>query len=248
MIILFFAVFIVFVGLIVYGFVVKRKREEAMADLAAQKGWMPLGNQPDGLRQYLPLYLQGLGEGGFVFQNGFTHYTDAFDMAYQATINDAQIVFFQYQYTEYYFEFDPVTNQQHERSETHYFIVVNAAVGNTMPVVLLLHHSFLSKLTSFSEHTGLQSLSLEGDFNKYFDTYITPDSQVDALTLLTPDTMELVINAANGASMQIAGQSIVLSFEKKYLTPNVIEPVLDGMTKLITNISNKAESRLQDTE
>lgn len=242
-----FIIFIVvFIALAVFGILQKKRREKAMADLAAQRGWTALGNSPATLGQYLPQYLQGLGQDGFGFRGGFTRTSVDYDMAYQAKVGGNDVVFFQYQYTEYYYDFDPQTGTQQERSETHYFIVLSAALVRTLPTILLLHHSFLSKLATFGEHTGLQSLSLEGDFNQHFDTYITPDSQVEALSLLTPDTMELVANAANGASMQIYGQAITLSFENKVLTPEVIQPVLDQMAKLIANIMSKAESRLQE--
>lgn len=243
--ILFIGFFIVVVGLIAYGLMAKRKREKAMAELASQNGWAPLGNQGELLYQYLPQYLQGLGQGGYSFRNTFNRTTDSYDMAYQANIDDREVVFFQYQYTEYYFEYDPVSHEERETSETHSFIIINVAIAKTLPTVLLIHHNLLSRLTSFTEHIGMQSLSLEGDFNKYFDTYITPNGQIEALSLLTPDTMELVINVANGASMQITDQSITMSFENKQLSPKVIEPVIENMTKLVANILGKAQSELQ---
>lgn len=242
---IFIGVFLLIMAVIVYSFVAKRKREQAMAAYAAQHGWTALDNRAEVLQQYLPRYLQGLGQNGFSFQVGMSRTTESYDMAYQAVIEGHQTVIFQYQYTEYYSTYDAATQQQQEQSTTHYFTVINTTLPVTLPTILLLHHNFISKLATMGDHNGLQAINLEGDFNKYFDMYITPNSQTEALSLLTPDTMELFVNIANGASAQISGESIVLTIENKYLTPQVIEPVLGGISKLFANILNKAQSRLQ---
>jgi hypothetical protein len=241
----FLIIIMLFVAITVYGVLANRRREQAMAALATQRGWTALGNQASTLRLYLPQYLQGLGQNGLTFSSSTTNTTESYDMAYEATVGNTKVVFFQYQYTEYFSGYDASTHQQQETSQTHYFIVLNTTLSRSLPTILLLHHSFISKLTSFGQHSGLQPIALEGDFNKHFDTYITPNSQAEALSLLTPDTMELVIAAASNASVQFSGESMTLSFENKILKAAVIEPVLTQTEKLITNILGKAQSRLQ---
>ena len=239
----FAVIFILFVALTIYVVLAKKRREKAMAEFAIQHGWTPV-NDPSSLYQYLPQYLQGLGQNGYGFRGDFTRTINSFDMAYQANMNNIPSVFFQYTYTEYYFDYDPATNQQRETAESHSFTVVNASLSNMVPTILLLHHSFISKLATIGQHTGLQSVSLEGDFNKIFDTYITPNGQDEALSLLSPETMELVVSAGRNASIQLAGQALVFSSEVEPLNPSTIEPLLENIGKLVANINSKPQSEL----
>lgn len=47
-----------------------------------------------------------------------------------------------------------------------------------------------------------QTLSLEGDFDSYFTTYCPPEYERDALYLLTPDFMRLLIDYASGYDVE----------------------------------------------
>jgi hypothetical protein len=46
---------------------------------------------------------------------------------------------------------------------------------------------------SLRAHGYTQKIELEGDFDKYFQVFIKPDTQVEVLTILTPDFMELIM-------------------------------------------------------
>ncbi len=112
----------------------------------------------------------------------------------------------------------------------------------TEPGILLLHHSFLSKLTNFGASSGLQKISLEGNFDSSYDTYIVPNSQDDALSLLTPDVMQDVMAIAGTqkyVSMQFGGPAIVMSFENQILTPEFIVPVLEEVATLLQKLDIK---------
>ncbi|MGH7241737.1 MAG: hypothetical protein ACREGB_05565, partial [Candidatus Saccharimonadales bacterium] len=167
------------VGFIVWGFVRKRKQEKAMADAATTNGWTPLSPDLATLGQYVPQYLQDM-------RAIRTNY----DMAYSAKAADYEIIFFQYSYTIVEQTYNAQTNQEERHDVTYTFAVMTAKLKATWPKLLLLHHSFMSKIANFTDHFGLQALSLEGNFNDQFDCYITPNTQVQALSLLTPDVME----------------------------------------------------------
>lgn len=237
-------VVLAFVGLIVYGIISKRKREQAMAALAAKNGWTALGNDEVTLSGYLPEFVRMLGQQGYGF-GSFNRNTVSYDMAYQATAGSHKAVFFQYQYTEYRRSADPNTP---DTSTTYTFTVLNLAMPVAEPTILLLHHSFLSKLANFGLHHGLQKLSLEGDFNDTYDTYIQPNDQVNALSLLTPDVMEDVEALAGTkaqASLQIGGQSVIISFENQMLTPEFIEPLMAQVATLLAKLDAKPRAILE---
>jgi len=235
---------IVIIGAIVYGILSKRHRQQAMAALAAQKGWTALSNDDATLSSYLPTYIRMLGQQNFGMSN-FSRTTSAYDMAYQANISGHSAVLFQYQYTEYSQNIDP---QQPAQSTVCYFTVLSLAMPVAEPTIMLLHHNFLSKLNNFGLHQNLEKINLEGDFNQYYDTYIAPNSQVEALSLLTPDVMELVTALAGSqthASLQISGPSLIISFENQLLTPEFIEPLLAQLTALLAKLDTKPRAVLQ---
>ncbi|MEO6761538.1 MAG: hypothetical protein ABI220_04160 [Candidatus Saccharimonadales bacterium] len=243
-VIVFLVAAVIFAGLFAYRVISKRKREQAMATLAAKNGWTALANDAAALNGYLPGYILGLGQQGYGFGD-FTSSSESYDMAYQAIVGTNQAVFFQYIYTEYHQSFN---QDQQETSDTHTFTVINVAMPVSEPVIMLLHHSFISKMANFGLHSGLQKLSLEGDFNQAYDTYITPHDEVNALSLLTPDVMELVEalagNRAN-ASMQLRGQSLIISFERSLLIPEIIEPLLAQISTLLAKLDTKPQVALQ---
>jgi len=181
---------IAFIGLITYGIISQRKRREAMQALASKNGWTPLSNDESTLLQYLPQYIQLLGQQSYGF-GGYTRTNSSYDMAYKAAIGSHTAVVFQYTYTEYHQSADP---EQSEQSTTTCFSILNISLPVVEPTVLLLHHSFASKLINFGLHNGLQKINLEGNFNQYYDTYISPNGQVEALSVFTPD----IIGASNG--------------------------------------------------
>lgn len=224
---------------IVYAVIAKRKREKAMAETAAQQGWTALSNDTASLAPYLPQYIQMLGQQNYGLSGSFSRSHVSYDMAYRAAVANHSVVFFQYEYTEYNRNIDP---NQPESSTTCYFTIVHATMPTSLPTVLLLHHTFLSKLVNFGLHAGLQKIDLEGNFNDSYDTYITPGGQVEALSLLTPDVMEDVMALAGSqkyVSMQLAGQAIAMSFENQTLTPEFIVPVLQQVATVLQKIDAK---------
>lgn len=220
--ILFILFFVAFVGVIGYGFIRRSKQRKAMAAWAVKNGWQPLQLSDGVLEGYLPDYLQGAGD------------SRGYDMAYSGTYKNAPLVLFQYNYT--------VRSQDsdgRDTSTTYYYAVVSTTVKQTWPKLLLMHHSFLSKITGFLNHLGLQPLSLEGNFNDHFDCYITKDTQIQALSLLTPDTMQIIQDNFPKASLQVNGQQVTMSLETNKFSPEYVTTLLNHMAALVNEINAK---------
>jgi hypothetical protein len=66
-----------------------------------------------------------------------------------------------------------------------------------LPAFVLRKHKLLQILEeegeSLQSHGYTEKVELEGDFDSYFQVFIRPDSQIEVLTILTPDVMELVM-------------------------------------------------------
>jgi len=160
-------------------------------------------------------------------------------MAYRAVIDGVTIVFFQYQYTEQQMEYNAESHTEEQRSVTYTFTIINAEINKTVPAILLLHHSLLSKLASLGEHSGMQQLQLEGDFNKHFDCYITPNDQVNALSLLAPDVMAQLIDKLPDASVEFTGRSMGISLAAVLLEADKIGPLLNNTVSVVKSIENR---------
>lgn len=226
-VIVFAVFFIAVIGVLVYSIVAKHKREQAMAAYVAQQGWTALGNNISDLSQYLPSYLLNRGQ------------NPTFDMAYRATVDGTTLNFFQYCYTEYRQDYDPQTHTAQQRAQQYYFTVVQAPLAHPQPTVVLLHHTLLGKFADIGEHSGLTRLTLEGDFNKDFDTYMTPNGQVETLSLLTPDIMQLLQAGNTKASLSIGGQSLSMSVETSNLSPKTIMPLLQYVAAVVKKADAK---------
>lgn len=55
-----------------------------------------------------------------------------------------------------------------------------------------------------------QKLSLEGDFNKYFDLYAEKDMQIETLSFLTPDVMAQFIDNAQNYDIEAYGNTVAI--------------------------------------
>ncbi|HWB38835.1 MAG TPA: hypothetical protein VG604_01185 [Candidatus Saccharimonadales bacterium] len=232
-----------------------RKREEAMAAFALQQGWTPLGNDAATLTQYLPSYLRqaasmatsnatALNLNSILLNSlsGSDSRID-FDMAYQANIDQVTLVFFQYQITEYTHSRNPRTGSEETHSHTTTYVVICAGLNKVQPNVLLLHHSLLSKFDDIGKHGGMQQLHLEGDFNKEYDTYTVPHGEVDALTLLTPDVMAMLMDQLEKTSLQFNGQAMMLSMETGNLNPKMIMPLLNSVVAIVRKVDHLPDSK-----
>jgi len=69
-----------------------------------------------------------------------------------------------------------------------YHLILHMDIKHTVPTMVLdyLPNNKFQK----SRRTKLNRIQLEGDFNSYFELWIAPGSQIDALSIFTPDIME----------------------------------------------------------
>ena len=219
------------VALIVYSIRRTIQNRKALAALAVAQGWTALPADSSALYGYLPKYLQNHGE------------RQSYDTAYQATVEGIPVTFFHFQYIDFVEEYDEQTQAMQRREQSHDFNVFHATMTESYPSVLLLKHGLLSRLANLDESWGMQHINLEGDFNKHFDVYITKGTQIEALTLLTPEVMVQMMDTASKASFQCVGQSLIMSFEEGMLTPDKATNGIKILTDLVKNIENKTTSQ-----
>jgi len=71
-----------------------------------------------------------------------------------------------------------------------------------------------------------QEVALEGDFNKYFTLYMPAGSAAGALTLLSPDVMQTLIDQARQYDLEIAGYEVAVIAQGLSFTRNNFESLL----------------------
>ena len=72
-----------------------------------------------------------------------------------------------------------------------------------------------------------QVQSLEGDFDKYFTLYTQDGSQADALYVLTPDVMALLIDYASDYDIEIAGNHIYFYARQFDLSESLVRQLFE---------------------
>ncbi len=126
-----------------------------------------------------------LGLTGFIFSIGRDQiYKDVVSGTYQKW----PFLLFMFEYTVGY-----------GRTSHNYDRAVMAVNFNTpLPAFVLRRHKMFQLLEeegeSLKSYNYTEKITLEGDFADHFEVYIRPNSQVDVLTILTPDVMQLLVN------------------------------------------------------
>lgn len=93
---------------------------------------------------------------------------------------------------------------------SHGFIRIE--LEREVPHVLLIARRGRHRSPLPVEIIGRQFLSLEGDFDRHFTTYASEDFKRDALYILTPDPMALLIDEARDADVEFVDRAVFFYF------------------------------------
>jgi hypothetical protein len=72
-----------------------------------------------------------------------------------------------------------------------------------------------------------EKLPLEGDFAQYFDFYAPAGLQVDALTVLAPNFMEILKSSAASFDVEFYGDQMILLTREPIYTPQAMQSAVD---------------------
>lgn len=75
-----------------------------------------------------------------------------------------------------------------------------------------------------------QKLSLEGDFARHYDFYAPLGLQVHSLTVLAPNFMQLLIDAAPHFDVEIYGNELVMVTRDQLYSPQVMQAAIEALT------------------
>ncbi|MFF1876009.1 hypothetical protein, partial [Kitasatospora herbaricolor] len=92
-----------------------------------------------------------------------------------------------------------------------------------------------------AEFSRSQRLSLEGDFDRYFTLYCPKDYERDALYLLTPDLMALLIDEAQDFDVEIVDDWMFVYASRSL---DLADPAVAGrMFRILSTVGAKATGR-----
>jgi hypothetical protein len=127
-------------------------------------------------------------------------------------------------------------NEINGKGLPHDYTAVRVPLPAAVPhIVLFNDHTHMRVQTGFDQ---AQKVQLEGNFNSYFTMEIEAGTQVDALTIITPDVMQVMIADESHEDIEIAGRALyfVVASDKRdaltvkqlltsaaALTPQIIE-------------------------
>ncbi|CAN5168093.1 hypothetical protein BH09PAT3_BH09PAT3_0080 [soil metagenome] len=105
--------------------------------------------------------------------------------------------------------------------------VIRVKLPALFPQLVLDSHANNSGLSSnmnVSFDTS-QRVSLEGDFDKYFNFFVPKGLQIDALSVLAPNFMQLVIDSSQLFDVEFYGDELILVTSKSIYDPAVMRQV-----------------------
>ena len=90
-----------------------------------------------------------------------------------------------------------------------------------------------------------QMISLEGNFDKYFQLFAPANSSTLVLSILSPDVMQTLIGASKRYDVELSGQQLrIITLDK---TSNLVsEPLLKAAKAIITELDHRALSWKQN--
>lgn len=115
--------------------------------------------------------------------------------------------------------------------DTQFQLIVNSKINNDIASGGNLIH-----------YDGAQRQRLESDFGTYFDVYMPAATQSEALTLLAPDTMQLILTEFADYDIEINGSSLFL-YIYKHIDRHEIELLIPKLESLLEEM----RLRLDDT-
>lgn len=214
-------IILAFIARAIYQIYVKSKKFKRLSRV---REWQPIDDDDPILKDFVPDFLR------------IHNRAEEYSTAYLARLNNLNIVFFHYLFTEVEF----YRNMPEEEKPKSYTLCAVELPQTFDPILALTHHSL-----SLFAGSDLEKIKLEGDFNEYFSVLIPKDSEVDALSILTPDVMAIMMDNGQDMDLNINGHYVILSTRHDYLQVDKIDILLSYMYKLSNKLIQK-HSNLED--
>jgi hypothetical protein len=137
--------------------------------------------------------------------------------------------------------YDPSANTSNDT--TSRYSVVSFMLEQKFVELFVRRKDWLDHTNRYSKD---QQIQLEGDFNKYFDVFMPTGTQIEALSLLTPDVMQFLEQAGREYDLHVNGHTVTVIAGDQYVTPEGLPVILKFITEL-TSVLNRKPFTAADT-
>lgn len=101
--------------------------------------------------------------------------------------------------------YSTTTSTGHYR-RIHNYTIGALSVPSSLPHMLLLNKK--TKIDIARDLENSENLQLEGDFNDYFSLQMEKGQEIDALTIITPDVMQKLVDYNQAEDIEILGTNL----------------------------------------
>jgi len=216
------AIAVLTASIIWLAYYINKKQREALLALAASLGWAAV---PDAsaLYGYIPKSLQN---------QGIRQYCDD---GFSLKIGTVDAIIFTYTYVteETTTDANGMTTT-HEQNHTHTLLCFadTKAVGE-----MHIHKRGFMRLGHEFFYQGQKRLSLEGDFNKYFDVFVPEGEQIEGLEVLEPTVMEVILDSGKDYSIDVYQGNLWIIADNNCINKKAVPPLLAYAQLLLSKIN-----------
>lgn len=127
-----------------------------------------------------------------------------------------------------------------KNSRDYHYTVVRVPLAATFPHVLLDGQKNSTRVEGL-KHT-MQRVSLEGDFDKHFRLYIQKGEHVDALSVITPDVMQTLIDNNLAQDIELSENYIYFMTQSDSRGLKTLPGLLKAVNMLADELVHKAQT------
>jgi hypothetical protein len=93
-----------------------------------------------------------------------------------------------------------------------------------------------------------EQVSLEGNFDDSFTLYVEPKHRTDALSVISPDVMQTILQATKSYDIEIVGHSVYIFAEGDKRNKTYVRDLFIGAERILAELSHRAKSFRHSSE
>lgn len=136
--------------------------------------------------------------------------------------------------------------------QTHHFTIGGIKLNKTLPHLVLdskKNNFLMSNLPVYFDNK--QKISLEGNFDDYYQAYMPLDYHIDILSYITPEVMEFIISMAEKYDIEIVDDMLYIIKNGGYSVANDSNDIKNSLEilarELIQNTRSYKDARISQT-
>lgn len=124
-------------------------------------------------------------------------------------------------------------------TRTYFCTVARAELPKEFPH-FILDSKRTKVVRDFSDTTA--RVELEGHFHKYFSLRYPPNTQIDALSVITPDVMQTLIDSNADQDIEVCGRYVYFMLHTDHRSPEDLPKLLGSVQTLLDEFLHKAKT------